>query len=184
MSKLVRDRIPSIIRQNGEPCVEGVHYHIASDDEYVARLRDKLTEEVKEYLSDFSVLELADIMEVVYALAESRHGTSAAELKLMQARRAVERGGFRYGVVLHGTPDPEPPMSLEHKLYVCPPGCDDASCNFCRGDLSSCTVCGGAEITLLPSCPGYKLAGHALAAIQEREIRTVADLKPEHREPS
>ena len=65
--KLVRDRIPQIIQSKGlEPIV-----YSADTDEYAARLRGKLSEEVAEFLeSDSDPEELADILEVLYALAE------------------------------------------------------------------------------------------------------------------
>ena len=64
--KLVRDKMPQIIRSKGqEPIV-----YVADAEEYAARLRDKLIEEVAEFLaSDNDPKELADILEVVYALA-------------------------------------------------------------------------------------------------------------------
>jgi len=65
--KLVRDKIPQIIRSTGqEPVIR-----TADAKEYGVRLRDKLREEVAEFLdSDSAPEELADVLEVVYALAE------------------------------------------------------------------------------------------------------------------
>jgi predicted house-cleaning noncanonical NTP pyrophosphatase (MazG superfamily) len=88
--KLVRDRIPQIIRSNGqEPIV-----YVAGAEEYAARLREKLTEEVAEFLaSDNDPEELADILEVLFALAE-QVGTDAQQLEKLRAAKAEERGGF------------------------------------------------------------------------------------------
>ena len=57
--KLVRDKIPQIIRAKGlEPVI-----YAADPDEYATRLRDKLTEEVGEFLaSDSDPEELADVL--------------------------------------------------------------------------------------------------------------------------
>lgn len=88
--KLVRDKIPQIIRSKGQ---EPVMY-IADMQEYYIRLRDKLREEVEEYLtSDNDREELADILEVVYALARVA-GTEQQQLEKLRAAKAEERGGF------------------------------------------------------------------------------------------
>lgn len=95
MPKLVRDRIPEIIRANGrEPVTE-----IADVAGYQELLRDKLTEEVAEFLESGDVEELADVMEVLHALAEAA-GISSAELERIRAAKADERGGFRTRTVL------------------------------------------------------------------------------------
>jgi predicted house-cleaning noncanonical NTP pyrophosphatase (MazG superfamily) len=88
--KLVRDKIPQIIRSKGQ---EPVTY-IADSEEYRARLRDKLREEVEEYLaSDNDQEELTDILEVLYALAKTA-GTDRQQLEKLRAAKAEKRGGF------------------------------------------------------------------------------------------
>jgi predicted house-cleaning noncanonical NTP pyrophosphatase (MazG superfamily) len=88
--KLVRDKIPQIIRSKGqEPII-----YIADTEEYCVRLRDKLREEVEEYLaSDNDREELADILEVLYALARQA-GTDQQQLEKLRAAKAEKRGGF------------------------------------------------------------------------------------------
>lgn len=88
--KLVRDKIPQIIRSKGqEPVI-----YVADADEYRIRLRDKLQEEVQEYLvSDNDREELADILEVLYALARQA-GTDHGQLEDLRAAKAEKRGGF------------------------------------------------------------------------------------------
>jgi predicted house-cleaning noncanonical NTP pyrophosphatase (MazG superfamily) len=88
--KLVRDKIPQIIRSRGqEPVI-----YTADIEEYSIRLRDKLREEVEEYLaSDDDREELADILEVLYALAKQA-GTDQQQLEKLRAAKAEERGGF------------------------------------------------------------------------------------------
>jgi predicted house-cleaning noncanonical NTP pyrophosphatase (MazG superfamily) len=66
--KLVRDKIPEIMRETGQVAV----VHTADFDEYQVLLRQKLTEEVDEFLMSQDFEELADILEVLYALADSR----------------------------------------------------------------------------------------------------------------
>ncbi len=64
-TKLVRDRIPQIIRDGGgQPLVR-----VADGEEYRALLRAKLVEEVQEFLASDDPEELADVLEVLHALA-------------------------------------------------------------------------------------------------------------------
>jgi predicted house-cleaning noncanonical NTP pyrophosphatase (MazG superfamily) len=88
--KLVRDKIPQIIRSKGQVPV----ICTADAEEYRIRLRDKLREEVEEYLaSDNDREELADILEVLYALA-GQVGTDHQQLEKLRADKAEKRGGF------------------------------------------------------------------------------------------
>ncbi|MGW2077122.1 pyrophosphohydrolase domain-containing protein [Streptomyces sp. NPDC001939] len=99
-SKLVRDRIPQIIREDG---AEPVTY-VAGPEEYRNRLRDKLGEEVAEFLeADDSKApeELADVLEVVHALAADL-GVDAGQLERIREVKASERGGFAERIVWTG----------------------------------------------------------------------------------
>jgi predicted house-cleaning noncanonical NTP pyrophosphatase (MazG superfamily) len=98
--KLVRDRIPEIIRASG---AEPVTYR-ADVAEYRGRLREKLLEEVDEFLAADgadAVEELADILEVVYALAADL-GTTKEDLETARATKAAERGAFADRVIWTG----------------------------------------------------------------------------------
>ncbi|WP_435126199.1 nucleoside triphosphate pyrophosphohydrolase [Actinacidiphila sp. bgisy144] len=98
--KLVRDRIPQIIRENGaEPVVR-----TADAAEYRSRLRDKLGEEVAEFLAADDAEapeELADVLEVVHALAADL-GLGPDQLEKLRAAKAHERGGFTDRVIWTG----------------------------------------------------------------------------------
>jgi predicted house-cleaning noncanonical NTP pyrophosphatase (MazG superfamily) len=96
--KLVRDKIPQIIRSKGqEPVIRA-----AGPEEYSIRLRDKLREEVEEFLaSDNDPEELADILEVLHALA-SQAGTDREQLEKLRAAKAEKRGGFADRVIWSG----------------------------------------------------------------------------------
>jgi predicted house-cleaning noncanonical NTP pyrophosphatase (MazG superfamily) len=93
-----RGKIPQIIRVKGlEPVI-----YAAGPDEYATRLRDKLTEEVGEFLdSDSDPEELADVLEVVYALA-ALAGTDPQRLEKLRAAKADERGGFADRIIWAG----------------------------------------------------------------------------------
>ena len=100
--KLVRDRIPEIIRKSGkEPETEVVPQ--AEAIEYLAR---KLREEADEYLESREAEELADVLEVVYALA-AETGLTLADLEALRARKAAERGAFHQRIVLKAVRTPE-----------------------------------------------------------------------------
>ena len=88
-NKLVRDRIPELIEANGERPV----VRILDDGEYQLCLRKKLDEEVAEFHQDRNLEELADILEVVYALADSL-GASRQELMTVYEDKNQKRGGF------------------------------------------------------------------------------------------
>ncbi|MEU4496918.1 nucleoside triphosphate pyrophosphohydrolase [Streptomyces sp. NPDC023998] len=99
-SKLVRDRIPQIIREDG---AEPITY-TAGPEEYRSRLRDKLGEEVAEFLAadeESAPEELADVLEVVRALA-TELGVDADQLEKIREAKARERGGFADRIVWTG----------------------------------------------------------------------------------
>lgn len=87
--KLVRDGIPDLIRREGfTPRVR-----VLPDAAYREALREKLWEEVAEYLESGELMELADILEVVYALAEADGHDRAALLRAYTEKHEA-RGGF------------------------------------------------------------------------------------------
>ncbi|MBQ7011226.1 MAG: nucleoside triphosphate pyrophosphohydrolase [Clostridia bacterium] len=94
-NKLVRDKIPDIIKAKGETPVT----RILDDSEYRLRLEAKLTEEVAEYLESKELEELADILEVLYALAEAA-GHSKEDLHNAQKAKNGSRGGFEKKILL------------------------------------------------------------------------------------
>jgi|SRR5215469_10686059 len=96
--KLVRDKIPEIIRATGEV----PHTRVAAGAEYRSLLLAKLSEEVQEFItSDCDPVELADVLEVVMALADGL-GIGQQELERLRAEKAAERGGFSQGIVWSG----------------------------------------------------------------------------------
>ncbi len=89
-NKLVRDKIPKIIEAAGGKA----HIRTLGQEEYLLSLENKLDEEVGEYHRDKTVEELADILEVVYALAEAQ-GASKEQLMELYNRKCEARGGFQ-----------------------------------------------------------------------------------------
>lgn len=93
--KLVRDNIPQIIEENGGKA----EIRILDHEEYRLFLEMKLDEEVGEYHRDKNSEELADILEVVYALAASI-GCSREELEDIYQKKHHQRGGFEKKIFL------------------------------------------------------------------------------------
>ena len=87
--KLVRDRIPEIIQNNGQFC----RTRTLTDEEYIEALDAKFMEEFAEYKDSRSLEELADIFEVLCAMAVC-HGFSKEELIAAQEQKRADRGGF------------------------------------------------------------------------------------------
>lgn len=94
-NKLVRDRIPEIIRKKGGNCTT----RVLSDAEYTDMLDKKLGEELAEYLASHDPEELADLLEVIYACAATQ-GLCPADLERLRAEKAAKRGGFEDKILL------------------------------------------------------------------------------------
>lgn len=99
-NKLVRDKIPEIIENTGKTA----YCHIVTEEEYLSKLDKKLNEECAEYQADKSLEELADMLEVMYAIAEAR-GYSLEELENVRAEKAIKRGGFKDRIFLEKVED-------------------------------------------------------------------------------
>ena len=87
--KLVRDRIPEIIRASGKTCTT----EVLSDADYIQAIDAKLDEELAEYHKDQNIEELADLLEVIRAAAVARRYT-IEQLEQVRAEKASKRGGF------------------------------------------------------------------------------------------
>jgi predicted house-cleaning noncanonical NTP pyrophosphatase (MazG superfamily) len=93
--KLVRDRITEIIKSEGQTPIT----HMADEEEYWEKLKEKLKEEVDEFLREGKEEELADILEVIHAIYNFK-GIDWEGLELLRKRKAEERGGFKNRTVL------------------------------------------------------------------------------------
>jgi len=93
--KLVRDGIPNKIKRDGKT----PRTHTADDIEFAAKLRAKLKEEVDEFLVDGNIEELADVLEVVYALSEL-NDIQKEKLEAIRKRKLISAGGFKDRLIL------------------------------------------------------------------------------------
>ena len=99
-NKLVRDKIPRIISDDGRIAVT----RVLSNNEFLAELDRKLNEECAEYQADKSLEELADVLEVIYAIVETR-GFTIAELERVRVEKAEKRGVFKDRIFLERVDD-------------------------------------------------------------------------------
>lgn len=98
-NKLVRDRIPEIIENNGKKFTT----KILDDAQYELELKKKLKEEMEEYQNasndNEALEELADLLELMHALAKV-HGASMEEVEKIRQDKASKRGGFEEKIFL------------------------------------------------------------------------------------
>lgn len=94
-NKLVRDKIPEIIQVSGNKATTVV----AGDEEYYQLLKNKLEEEVAEFMDSDSIEELADILEVLQAITKAK-GAEWEEVVTAADKKRAERGGFAEKIVL------------------------------------------------------------------------------------
>ena len=97
-NKAIRDKIPEIIQKDGHSC----NVKTLSDEKFLEHLEKKLSEEVAEYQNDKNSEELADILEVIYRVAQLR-GVSKEELEKIRIKKSEQRGGFDKNLFLIDT---------------------------------------------------------------------------------
>ncbi|MFE1316012.1 nucleoside triphosphate pyrophosphohydrolase [Kitasatospora phosalacinea] len=98
--KLVRDGVPEIIRASGAH----PRFYAADGPEYLERLGAKLCEEAEEARTappGELLEELADVLEVLHALAAA-HGADFARVEQLRRDKAAARGGFTDRIVWTG----------------------------------------------------------------------------------
>ncbi|MDD3246303.1 MAG: nucleoside triphosphate pyrophosphohydrolase [Methanosarcina sp.] len=98
--KVVRDRIPEIIRNSGRECA----VKELSDPEFLVELESKLGEELTEYLESKELEELADLLEIISRIAELR-GSSKENLEALRLQKKLEKGGFEKNLLLLNPPE-------------------------------------------------------------------------------
>ena len=96
--KLVRDKIPKIIKNNeGKESI----IRFLNDNEYLEELNKKIKEEVIEYIESGEIEELADIEEVLRAILDFK-GISYEEFEKIRISKAKKRGAFKDRIYLEG----------------------------------------------------------------------------------
>ena len=94
-NKLVRDKIPEIIKKKGEKCKT----HIANVEEYWGKLKEKLQEEIKEFSENETIEEMADILEIIDAVCSYKK-FGKGKLESIKKQKAKERGRFKKKIIL------------------------------------------------------------------------------------
>ncbi len=95
-NKLVRDRIPTVIKNTGNDCTT----EILGNEKFFLKLQEKLLEEVDEYMtSNNDIYELADIVEVIYGLVEAS-GKTIDEFNHIRQQKVLEKGSFKEKIFL------------------------------------------------------------------------------------
>lgn len=95
-NKLVRDKIPEIIKGDGDCNCE---IRILEDNEYLNELKKKLVEEMNEFLESENVEELADLEEVLRAILDVKQVTFE-EFENIRIKKVEKRGAFREKIFL------------------------------------------------------------------------------------
>lgn len=93
--KLIRDKIPEIIEANGSKAV----IEVLDSENFQKYLNIKLAEELKEYQESGSTEELADLVEVVYALLDYKN-ISLEQFEAIRTSKNIERGAFKNRLLL------------------------------------------------------------------------------------
>ncbi|MFJ5717513.1 phosphoribosyl-ATP pyrophosphohydrolase [Neobacillus sp. NPDC093127] len=98
-NKLVRDRIPEVIESTGKR----FSTRILGNKEYIKQLKNKSFEELEEYVQaendQDAIEELADLLEIIHALAEC-HGATIETVEEVRQKKAEKRGGFKEKIFL------------------------------------------------------------------------------------
>lgn len=96
--KLVRDRIPEIIENSGNQC----EVEVVSDEIALEYLYKKLNEEVSELIEDKNLEEIADVVEVLFAIGK-KYGYSEKDILNRRYEKKANSGSFENNIVLKKT---------------------------------------------------------------------------------
>ena len=93
--KLVRDKIPGILGQQGKK----YRCHMVIGDELRDALREKVLEEIGEYMSNPCLEELADVYEALEAAVKAE-GYTLTDIKEYRIKKCQTNGAFNQGTIL------------------------------------------------------------------------------------
>ena len=94
-NKLVRDKIPEIIEKCGNSCIIAT----LNNDEYLKKLDEKINEELIEFRDGYSLEELCDLLEVLFAIGKLK-GYSLEDIEKMRQQKNEARGAFDKKILL------------------------------------------------------------------------------------
>ena len=100
MIKLVRDKIPEIISEQGKI----PEFYVAQKEEYENRLLDKMVEELEEFREKPCTEEAADMFEVFLTICDHWDLSQSIVQKRANQKRA-DRGGFTERIIFTGVKD-------------------------------------------------------------------------------
>ena len=93
--KLVRDKIPQIIEKSGCKC----EIEIVDNEIVLEYLYKKLLEETNELIQDRNLEEVADVIEVVFTIA-NRCGYTLEDIFEELDKKTREKGSFEGNIIL------------------------------------------------------------------------------------
>ncbi len=101
-NKLIRDRIPEILKSKGKEAIT----EVLAPQDYLDRLHEKLDEELEEYHETCSIDELVDLVEVIYGILDYRCVTKE-EFEEIRWLKKEKRGSFEKRLLLKGVIEPD-----------------------------------------------------------------------------
>jgi len=95
LEKLVRDRVIEHIKMEGKLPI----FHVADQEEYWNKLKEKLIEECQEFVESENIEEIADVLEVIDTIIEFKNFKQKNIIKIKD-EKSKERGKFKKKIIL------------------------------------------------------------------------------------
>lgn len=95
-NKLVQSKIQGIIKEQGKNTIT----HVADNEKYKNKLREKLLEELNKFLKDNKVGQRIDIFEVMITI-NNLNGWDLKKILKLQEQKRKERGSFEKRIILN-----------------------------------------------------------------------------------